>query len=108
VERTVPLNVKADGGGTVYRGNVSLRVLDGFELMEPGSSKHYGLGLSLEGSFTDSSGVTQSRAKVGSTTVKVYAPPSLVSLSAELPAKVVVGEEFDVKVKIENGGRIPH
>jgi hypothetical protein len=28
-------------------------------------------------------------------------------LSAELPVKVVVGEEFDVKVKVKNGGEYP-
>jgi hypothetical protein len=107
VEKTVPLNVETDIGGTVYRGNVSLKVLDGFELMEPESSKSYSLELSLEGSFTDNLGITWSRVEAESTSMKVYTPPSPVNLSVELPAKVIVGEEFDVKVKIKNGGEYP-
>jgi hypothetical protein len=42
-----------------------------------------------------------------STSVRVYAPPSPVSLSAELPAKVTVGDEFEVKVKVKNDGEYP-
>jgi PGF-pre-PGF domain-containing protein len=107
VEKTVPLSVETDIGGTVYGGNVSLRVLDGFELMEPESSKSYSLELRLEGSFTDNLGITRSGLTTESTSVQIYTPPSPVSLSAELPVKVVVGEEFDVKVKVKNGGEYP-
>jgi hypothetical protein len=107
VEKTVPLNVETDVGGTLYSGNVSLRVLDGFEFMEPESSKSYSLELRLEGSFTDNLGITRSGLTTESTSVQIYTPPSPVSLSAELPVKVVVGEEFDVKVKIKNEGEYP-
>jgi hypothetical protein len=107
VEKTVPINVETDIGGTVYSGNVSFRVLDGFELMVPETSKSYSLGISFEGSVVDNLGITWPGATTESTGVQVYTPPSPVSLRAELPVKVIVGEEFDVKVKIKNGGEHP-
>jgi hypothetical protein len=104
IEKTVPLNVETDIGGTVYSGNVSLRVLDGFQLMAPETSKSYSLGISFEGSVVDNLGITWPGATTESTSVQVYTPPSPVNLSAELPSKVVVGEEFYVKVKMRNNG----
>jgi PGF-pre-PGF domain-containing protein len=107
VEKTVPLNIETDIGGTVYSGNVSLRVLDGFGLMRPEWSESYRLELSLEGSFTDRLSLVWPGLMMESTSIKLYTPPSPVSLSAELPVKVIVGEEFDVKVKVKNEGEYP-
>ena len=107
VKVTVPLNVETEVGGTVYGSSVALKVLDGFGLMKPGSEQSYTLSLTLEGSVTDRLGVAWPGLVSESTSVRVYAPPSPVSLSAELPAKVTVGDEFEVKVKVKNDGEYP-
>jgi hypothetical protein len=107
VEKVVPLNIGTNVGGTVYSGNVSLRVLDGFGLMKPDSEESYPLCLSLDGSFIDKWDIAWPGLTMKSTSIRVYAPPSPVSLSAELPAKVLVGDEFEVKVKVKNNGEYP-
>jgi PGF-pre-PGF domain-containing protein len=107
VEKTIPLNVKTDAGGTVYSGNVTLRILDGLSSMRPDSSDSYSLWLNLEGSVTGRWDIVWPGLTMESTSVRVYAPPSPVSVSAELPAKVTVGEEFDVKAKVRNEGEYP-
>jgi len=107
VEKVVPLNIGTDVGGTVYNGNVSIRVLDGFEFMKPESEDSYSLWFSLDGSFIDKWDIAWPGLTMKSTSVRVYAPPSPVSLSAEVPAKVLLGDEFEVKVKVKNNGEYP-
>lgn len=107
VEKTIPLKVETNVEGTVYRGNIPLMILDGFGLMKPDSEQSYTLALSLEGSVTDRWGFTWSDFMWESTSVRVYAPPSPVSLSAEFPTKVRLGDEFEVKVKVRNDGEYP-
>jgi PGF-pre-PGF domain-containing protein len=107
VEKVVPLNIGTDVGGTVYNGNVSIRVLDGFEFMKPESEDSCSLWLSLDGSFIDKWDIAWPGLTMKSTSVRVYAPPSPVSLSAELPEKVLVGDECEVKVKVKNNGEYP-
>jgi len=106
-EKVVPLNIRTDVGGTVYSGNVSLKLLDGFGLMRPDSEESYSLLLSLDGSFIDKLDIAWPGWTTESTSVRVYAPPSPVSLSVELPTKVLVGDEFEVKVKVKNDGEYP-
>jgi PGF-pre-PGF domain-containing protein len=107
IEKTIPLNIETVIGGTVYNSNISFTVLDGFELMEPDSSSLYSLMFNLEGSVIDRFGIAWPGLMMESTKIEVYAPPSLVVLSAEVPAKVTVGEEFEIKVKVKNGGEYP-
>jgi len=104
VEETVPLNVKTEVGGTVCNSSVALKILDDFRLMKPGFEGSYTLSLTLEGSVTDRLGIAWPGLAMESTRVGVYAPPSPVSLSTEMPAKVTVGDEFEVKVKVRNDG----
>jgi len=104
VEKTVPLNVKTSVGGTTYSDTITFKVLDGFQLMKPDSKDSYKLTLSLEGSVIDRLGIAWSGLAMESTNIRIYAPPSPVSLSAELPAKVTVGDEFEIKVKVRNDG----
>jgi len=107
VEKTISLKVETDVEGTVYRGKIPLMILDGFRLMKPDSEKSYTLYLDLEGSVTDRLGITWPGLTMELTSVRVYAPPSPVSLSAEFPAKVIIGDEFEVKVKVRNNGEYP-
>lgn len=104
VEKTTPLNIKTEIGGTVYSGNVTLKLLEGFELMEPDSEESYSLQINLDGSVTDSLGLTWPGLTMESTTIRVYAPPSPVSLSLEAPEKITIGDEFEVRVKLRNDG----
>jgi len=90
-------NDKTEVGSTVYSSSVTLKILDGFGLMKPGSEDSYTLSITLEGSVTDRLGITRPGLMMESTKVRVYVPQSPVNLSAELPTEVVVGDDFEVK-----------
>jgi len=107
VRKTVPLGAEAFVGGTVYAGSTSFRILDGFAQLRPDSEGSYILELYLEGSYTDRNGFTWPGVTSRSTSIRVYAPPSPVSLSGEMPARVAIEEEFEVKVKVRNEGEYP-
>ena len=105
--KAVPLNVETNVGGTVYNGSIALTVLNGFGFMKPGSEESYYLQVVLEGSTIDRSGIELPSITMELTAIKVYAPPSPVSLSFEAPDKVIIGEEFEVRVEVRNDGEYP-
>ncbi len=107
IERTEPLQVVVEDVGVAFVKRLNITVLDAFGLITPGTSSSYHLWVDLEGSVVDKYGYTWPYSTYESLSVMVYATPAPVSLKADIPSKITVGEKFNVTIKVKNEGKYP-
>ena len=106
VSGEAPVNVRFTAGGS-FAKEVRMVVLYGLELIAPGRTVERNLLVTLKGSIVDEHGASWPGLAIERVVVKVYAPESPVLVEAEFPARTLVGEEFDVKLKLRNCGVYP-
>ncbi|MEM2846741.1 MAG: CFI-box-CTERM domain-containing protein [Nitrososphaerota archaeon] len=107
VMSTTPLDVSTTAEGEAFSKTVVLRVINAFGLMAPGTTSTYPLTMTLEGSVIDGMGFEWPGLTMERASITVVAPQSPITIDAEMPSEVTVGEEFEIKLRIRNDGKYP-
>ncbi|MEM2126975.1 MAG: PGF-pre-PGF domain-containing protein [Candidatus Bathyarchaeia archaeon] len=107
VDKVISLDAKTDVGGTVFIKKIDLNLTDGFELVAPESSSTYSIYIILDGLVVNKDGVSWPRNMSNSVDVEIATPSAPISISTEMPRKVMIDEDFTLRVRVKNEGAYP-